>query len=241
MAVPRVYYPDTLTPGETVCLPDATSHYLLHVLRLRPDDALVLFNGQAHGEYPARFLEAKKKQAYVNIESYHARNLESPLALHLGQAISAGDKMDLAIQKSVELGVHTITPLLTQYSKQYKTNHLQKKREHWQKIIISACEQCGRNQLPTLNAAQPLATWLRSDLTPLKLLFHPSTNTREDLPKNVSDVTVLIGPEGGLSEQEILEATQQDFLTLDLGPRILRTETAAMAAITMLQSRWGDL
>lgn len=218
------------------------ANHVGRVLRMQPGQELVLFNGQG-GQYAASITAVDKKTVTVQLGEFQAQEVESPLHFHLGQVISRGDKMEFTIQKSVELGVNVITPLFSsRCGVKLSGDRLEKKLHQWQKIAIAACEQCGRNRIPEIRPATSLEHWLAEQTAELKLNLHPraqfSVNT---LPPPNGGVRLLVGPEGGLSEQEITLAREQGFIDMLLGPRVLRTETAAMTAITALQCRFGDL
>jgi len=202
----------------------------------------LLFDGSG-AEFPATISEVTKKGVLVEAAERIESSCESPLNLHLGQVISRGDKMEFTIQKSVELGVNTITPLISERcGVKLDAKRFEKKLEQWQKIAISACEQCGRNTVPVIRPIMQLEAWCAEQSDALKLNLHPrakySINT---LPEPVTNVRLLIGPEGGLSAQEIRMTEEYQFEETLLGPRVLRTETAALTAITALQVRFGDL
>ncbi len=184
-----------------------------------------------------------KKSAQAAINQVEEKRAESPLNIHLGQGISRGDRMDFTLQKSVELGVNTITPLFTERcGVKLNKERLAKKVEQWQKIVISACEQCGRSAIPEVKEPITLTEWLAQQTDALKLNLHPKAeHSIMSLPIENQRVRLLIGPEGGLSDDEINQASQANFIDVLLGPRILRTETAALTAITALQCRYGDL
>lgn len=242
MRIPRIYQPSPLVVGQTLMLSEDGANHIGRVLRMQSGQELALFNGDGH-QYLATLRQVGKKNVEVQVTEQQARSLESPLALHLGQVISRGDKMDFTIQKSVELGVSCITPLFSERCGVKLTGErLEKKREQWQKIVISACEQCGRNVVPEVKMPMMLDDWLAEPTLELKLNLHPraqySINT---LPEPSHGVRLLIGPEGGLSSEEIERALAEDFKEMLLGPRVLRTETAALTAITALQCRFGDL
>ncbi|MBY5993614.1 16S rRNA (uracil(1498)-N(3))-methyltransferase [Ferrimonas balearica] len=242
MRVPRIYQPSPLAPGHSLDLDDDGSNHVGRVLRMQPGQALMLFNGDGQ-QYPALIDEAGKKRVRVTVQSMEAQDSESPLALHLGQVISRGEKMEFTIQKSVELGVASITPLWSERcGVKLSGDRLDKKVAQWQKIAIAACEQCGRNRVPEIRPVMRLEPWLTEPFEGLKLNLHPrapySINT---LPEPVTALRLLIGPEGGLSDEEIRTARDQGFTDILLGPRVLRTETAALTAITALQVRFGDL
>ncbi|SHH79145.1 16S rRNA (uracil(1498)-N(3))-methyltransferase [Ferrimonas marina] len=242
MRVPRIYQPGPLAAGQTLSLEDDAANHVGRVLRMQPDQTLILFNGEG-SQYPATILSADKRQVQVRIDQQQQQDIESPLDLHLGQVISRGDKMEFTIQKAVELGVASITPLWSERcGVKLSGDRLDKKIRQWQKIATAACEQCGRNRVPTVYPVTKLNDWMAQPFDGLKLNLHPraqySINT---LPQPVTALRLLIGPEGGLSPEEIDGAAEQGFTDILLGPRVLRTETAALTAITALQVRFGDL
>ncbi|WP_108651718.1 16S rRNA (uracil(1498)-N(3))-methyltransferase [Dongshaea marina] len=242
MRIPRIYQQAPLQQGQSLALDADASNHLARVLRMQAGQELILFNGEG-GQYQARIDLVEKKSVHVLIGEFNDRDCESPLPIHLGQVISRGDKMELTIQKSTELGVREITPLFSKRcGVKLSGERLAKKHQQWQKIAISACEQCGRNQVPLIHPPMPLEQWIQEKTPELKLNLHPrahySINT---LPQPEHGIRLLIGPEGGLSEEEIELCSGSCFEELLLGPRVLRTETAAMTAITALQCRFGDL
>ena len=240
--IPPIYEGSPLKSGQILQLSPDSANHVGRVLRMQAGAPLVLFNGKG-GQYSALIEQSDKKSVQVRIGEFSASECESPLAFHLGQVISRGEKMEFTIQKSVELGVDIITPLFSSRCGVKLTGErLAKKIQQWQSIAIAACEQCGRNRVPQIRPALSLEQWLGEESNELKLNLHPraqySVNT---LPAPNDGVRLLIGPEGGLSDDEILLARQQGFLDILLGPRVLRTETAALTAITALQCRFGDL
>lgn len=242
MRIPRIYYPGKLYTKEQLILPLETSHYLLHVLRMKLESSLCLFNGDGN-EYFAHIIAINKKLVQVNVDDVVLKKNESGLQIHLLQGLSRGDRMDFTLQKAVELGVSKITPLITEYC-QLKLDEMkfQKKMRHWQSIIVSACEQSGRSVLPTLEFPKKIQDVVKNLDEGLKLICHPGLNQCDI--RNISSpkkVSLLVGPEGGLSTQEVTQAIQQGFLGITLGPRILRTETAALVGVTILQYLWGDM
>jgi len=252
MSNPRIYQNQPFSIGETITLSDDAFGHTIRVLRLKNGDNLTLFNGKlvngSHGDYQAELCNVTKKQAQVVINSFAVKNNESPLNIHLGQGISRGDRMDFTLQKSVELGVNTITPLFTERCGVKLTGErLQKKIDQWQKIVVSACEQSGRCTVPTVMPAVYLDEWLMQESLSLKLNLHPKAQysimnlPKENVVNSKQRVRLLIGPEGGLSDDEIKRANDASFVDVLLGPRILRTETAALTAITALQCRFGDI
>lgn len=247
MRNPRIYQNTQWTIGDTMTLSDDAFGHTVRVLRLKNGDNVTLFNGikyqEAWGEFQAELVNVSKKSAQAVIKSFTAVDNESPVNIHLGQAISRGDRMDFTLQKSVELGVNTITPLFTERcGVKISGERLAKKIEQWQKIVISACEQSGRCTVPIVHPAQSLDNWLAQESSSLKLNLHPKAeHSIMSLPSENSRIRLLIGPEGGLSDEEISQANVQQFIDVLLGPRVLRTETAALTAITALQCRYGDI
>ncbi|MGB1262354.1 MAG: 16S rRNA (uracil(1498)-N(3))-methyltransferase [Cognaticolwellia sp.] len=247
MRNPRIYQAQSFTVGQVQPLSDDAFGHTVRVLRLKDGDLITLFNGfseqEGYFEYQAKLCNVGKKRAEIEIISKDLVTNESPLNIHLGQGISRGERMDFTLQKSVELGVNTITPLFTERcGVKLSGERLEKKREQWQKIVISACEQSGRCTVPIVKPAIYLADWLAQETSALKLNLHPrAQHSIMDLPAENQRVRLLIGPEGGLSDEEITNANSAGFEDVLLGPRVLRTETAALTAITALQCRYGDL
>ena len=241
MRVPRLFTSHSLACGQFLELEEAASHYLGKVLRMQPGRELVLFNGQG-GEYQAQITGISKKQVTVAVGEFSADDRQSPLQLELAIGVSRGERMDWVLQKATELGVTHITPLLTERTEVKLAGDRQdKKLQHWQQILVSACEQCQRNILPLLSEPRSLNDWLASVSAQHKFVLHHRDSRGLSDDENVSSVALLIGPEGGLSDQEIEQARAKEFAPLTLGPRVLRTETAPIAAISLVQYRWGDL
>ncbi len=240
MRVPRVYVDQVLNNDE-ISLDERAAHYVGQVLRMRAGRELVLFNGDGNA-YAATITETGKKHVLCQLDPAPlTATTSSPLKIELGIAISKGDRFDWVIQKATELGVSVITPLFSErVDVKLSGERLEKKQRHWQQIMISACEQCGRNDLVTINTAQPLAQWRSNLNSELKLVLCPAVEGGI-ATAHASDVALLVGPEGGLSDSEITDCLAQGFAALQLGPRVLRTETAPIAAISILQYRWGDL
>lgn len=239
--VPRIYHPEPLQLGATLELSDQATQHVARVLRMSEGDALHLFDGQG-GEYQAQIRSCDKRHVTVELLSFDSRESESPLVITLAQGVSKGDRMDYTLQKAVELGVSRIVPLDTERSVvNLKGERREKKMAHWQGVLISACEQCGRNRVPELLPWQSLSSWLTEPLSGLGLLLdHRAEQGLYALPETRA-LTLLIGPEGGLADTEREQAIQRGYQGLRLGPRVLRTETAALTAIAALQARWGDL
>jgi len=239
--VRRIFHPGDLALETTVALRASASQHVAKVLRLTVGEEVAVFNGQG-GHYTAQITHITKQEVLLNLRAYHSSQVESPLYTCLAQGISRGDKMDITLQKAVELGVNCIVPLFTERcGVKLEAERLAKRMQHWQAVIESACEQCGRDLLPTLAPAQSLAQWLPHAPESLRLLLNPHQAQSVDLQPAQQGVSLLIGPEGGLSPSEIALASKYQFLSWRLGPRILRTETAALVALSKIQTLWGDL
>lgn len=240
MRIPRIFINQPLGEHQHVDLPRDTSHYLSRVLRLSVDAELRIFNGQG-GEYQARISEASKNSVSLAVGGFNATDNSSPLHIHLGISISKGDRMDFVVQKATELGVSEISLLISERTEvKLKGDRIEKRIDHWQKVAISACEQCGCNRVPIIHPPVNLRDWVRNCQEPVKLVMQPGTSKTFEQEKPGS-VALLVGPEGGFSDQEIETANQAGFGSITLGPRILRTETAPLVAISLLQHHWGDL
>lgn len=239
----RVYTEAPLAISTTTVLSKEASHHLLRVLRSRPNDRITLFNGLG-GNYTGRIVSGCPRGVEVEILDFEPEQAEPELLITLGLGISRSLHMDYAVQKSVELGVHGIVPLFTARGNVQLDHHRTRTRmEHWKKIVIHACEQSGRNTLPVLGTPRDVDEWVSSDPNPARLMLAPSA--RQTLAGFTAlderDVSILIGPEGGLTDTEEQAAEQHGYIPVKLGPRTLRTETAAVAAVTALQVLWGDL
>lgn len=242
MRSPRIYHSQPLHEQTTINLePDAANH-VGRVLRMSPEQNVKLFNGDGY-DYHGTISAVSKKNVEVNIEHKEAIENESSLTLHLAQGISRGDKMDFTLQKSVELGVTEITPIFTERcGVKLQGERLEKKHQQWQKIVISACEQSGRAFVPKVNKPIKLQEFLQQKTEQLKLNLHPRASTNvKGLTIPEQGVRFIIGPEGGLDDNEIEQAVDAGYQEIILGPRVLRTETAAMALLTALQLEFGDL
>jgi 16S rRNA (uracil1498-N3)-methyltransferase len=240
MGTPRIYVDSALATGISVRLDERNYHHLVRVLRMQSDAEIMLFNSRG-GEYSGR-LKVEKKSASVIIQSFLDTDRESPLQLHLAQAISRGDRMDVTLQKAVELGVSEISTLYSERSQKMDARMSGKKLAHWQGIVVSACEQSGRCTLPPLHAPVSLQEWLAAHKKEdsQRYILDPKAHGKF-LPKKQAGVVVLIGPEGGFSAEEIELAEKYGCTPVRLGPRILRTETAGIVALTVCQSIAGDL
>ena len=250
MRVPRVYLDQALQSGAELVLDKAAAHYLVSVLRLRADDALIVFNGSG-GEYTATLQSATNKQATIIIDSHTVGVAPSPVQIVLAIGLSRGERMDWVIQKAVELGVNEIIPLFTERCEvKLKGERALKKLGHWQQIAISACEQSQRNDVPTIKPVQPLMEFLAACTPPansdLKLILDPRAerslgSTLLKQSTSTKTIVLLSGPEGGFSDGEIKQAQQKGVISAGLGPRVLRTETAPLAALSIVQALLGDM
>ena len=220
-------------------LPEAQAHYIGRVLRHAVGDAVQLFDGSGQ-EYLGELIEVGKKTVRVELREQLAGQAESPLHLHLGQDLSRGERMDWAIQKATELGASEISPIISERCEvRLKDERADKRLAHWRQVAISACEQCGRSVLPIIHPPVLLADWLQQTEADLKLVLHP---VAEPLASHAKPQTLafLIGPEGGLSDAEVERAKAAEFHAARLGPRVLRTETAPVVALSVAQQLWGD-
>jgi 16S rRNA (uracil1498-N3)-methyltransferase len=241
--MPRFYCPQPLAAGAIVDLPEAVAHHL-HVVRMQAGDTLTLFDGRG-GQYRASLLDVGKKRASARVEEHEAIESELPYSITLAQGLPEGSKMDWIIEKAVELGVAAVQPLAARRSVvRLSGERADKRHAHWQGVIVSASEQCGRNRLAGL---APLADFERFIATPdaqPRILFSPrATESLAGWARAAGPqaVTLLVGPEGGFSEQEEQAAVAAGALSLSLGPRVLRTETAGLAALAALAALWGGL
>ncbi len=240
MRVSRLYTSVPLASGKQIGLDDENGHYVRTVLRLKKDAEIILFNG-AGGEYLGTVAEVSRKTVLIQINKWIERNVESPLLVTLGLGISRGDRMDLSVQKAVELGVNQITPLLTERCVvQFKGEKKPQRLLHWQKIVQHAAEQSGRTTLPELAGIEHLQQWVDKQQG-LKIFLDPYAEaTLADINPVDMHVTLLTGPEGGFTHQERDCAKAAGFMPVRLGSRILRTETASLAALAAVQMLWGD-
>ncbi|MDY0205413.1 MAG: 16S rRNA (uracil(1498)-N(3))-methyltransferase [Pseudomonas sp.] len=238
MSLPRFFVAAPLALG-VHDLPEAQAHYLSRVLRLTVGAAVQLFDGSGQ-EFRGELSSVTKKAVQVDLRECLQGLPESSLRIHLGQGLSRGERMDWAIQKATELGVAEITPLFTERCEvRLNDERMQKRLEHWQQIAISACEQCGRSKVPVIYAPQSVKDWQATVQADLKLVLHPVAQplTEHRAP---STLAFLIGPEGGLTEDEVAQAVEHNFQPARLGPRVLRTETAPIVALSVAQQLWGD-
>jgi 16S rRNA (uracil1498-N3)-methyltransferase len=241
VGTPRIFTSQPLAAGLEVELEEGPSRHLAGALRLGAGAAVTLFDGTG-GEYAATISALARKRVQVAIGEFRAVERESPLETELGIAVSRGERMDWVVQKSTELGAAAISPLNTERTEvRLQGERAGKKLHHWRQIAVSACEQCGRNRLPAIAELQTLADWLQHVEADLKLVLHHRCAQPLPLQSKPRRVALLIGPEGGLSDAEIALAEAAGFAALSLGPRVLRTETAPVAALSILQHHWGDM
>lgn len=243
MRVPRIYLPVPLSAGASIPLPSAAFKHVVRVLRLKSGAALTLFNGTG-GEFQAVLDTVTRHAATVRIDTFIAREVESSLPVLLVQGVSRGERMDYTLQKAVELGVTAILPVLTAHSVvNLEAERLCNRLYHWRSVVVNACEQCGRNRLPALLEPLSLTDWLQAGhrQNPGLVLDPLARQALRDITRPAGSVSLLIGPEGGLSRAEIALAEATGFTAVRLGPRIMRTETVGLAALTAVQVLWGDL
>ena len=241
--MPRFYCPQPLAAGAIVDLPEALAHHL-HVVRMQPGEALTLFDGRG-GQYRASLRDIGKKRASAQVEAHEARDVELPYAVTLAQGLPEGTKMDWIVEKAVELGVAAIVPLAAQRSVvRLSAERAEKRHLHWQGVIVAASEQCGRNCLAQLAPVIEVRRWLEQPGAQPRILFSPrATQSLAQWARATpaQAVTVLVGPEGGFSAEEEQFAVDRGAVALSLGPRVLRTETAGLAAVAAINACWGGM
>ncbi|WP_421717365.1 16S rRNA (uracil(1498)-N(3))-methyltransferase [Algiphilus sp.] len=237
----RIYLAEAHRVGDTVALEDAAFRHVARVLRMRVGDQLTVFNGKG-SEFTARITQIERHAAYITLEAQREGNTESPLHSTLLQAVGKGERMDWALQKATELGISAIQPVLTaRCNVKLDTERWAKKQAHWQGVLIAACEQSGRLRIPDLHPVARLDAVLNLCEAALRLVLAPQSGSAPiDAVSAIDSVALLVGPEGGLNEQEIQRAEAAGFRSWQIGPRTLRTETAPMVALALLQQRFGD-
>ncbi|EHQ51799.1 hypothetical protein ECTPHS_03844 [Ectothiorhodospira sp. PHS-1] len=249
MRVPRCYLDHPLAVGREVALDERVHRHVVQVLRLRTGAPLILFNGDG-AEYTATLIQAERRASAARIEARVPRDTRPALPVTLAQGIAKGDRMDYGLQKATELGVSRIQPVITRRTVGGDDERrLDKRMTHWRGVVISACEQCGRNDIPELLPPMPLTRWLGAyrsgpgaEEQALGLVLDPrATHGLTGIRDRPASIHLLIGPEGGLEENEIGQAIHEGMTPVRLGPRILRTETAGVAALAVIQALWGDL
>ena len=243
MSTPRLFSPIQLRANAILSLDSEQAHYVGRVLRLRAGDGLTVFDGSG-GEYSATVDKVTKQQLNLSVGHHVSRDTESPLRIRLVQGVSRREKMDIVVQKATELGVHRISPVLTDFSVvKLGPDRATKRRDQWQTIARSACEQCRRNIVPVIDTPQSLVDWFADNAGGDEMQLILRADAVDAMPAidvPGSELTILIGPEGGFSEAEHERATAAGLRAVRLGPRVMRTETAALAAISIAQATWGD-
>lgn len=241
--MPRFHVPQPLAAGQQLELPADVAHHI-NVVRMEPGDALTLFNGDG-GEYTAVLTEVQKKKAWAEVKVFAPREAELPFAVTLAQALPEGTKMDWIIEKAVELGVAGIQPLAARRCVvRLSAERAEKKLEHWNGIVVSASEQCGRNRLAAVAAPLEFRDWIaQQDLHKRVILTPRASESLADWARHQPPqaLSIMVGPEGGFSDEEEAEALRRGALPLSIGPRVLRTETAALAAVSILSAAWGGI
>lgn len=234
--MPRFYQATKLTLNSEIELSDDVFHHACKVLRLEANDEITLFNGEG-GEYNGKLIHAEKKRARVLLSNYDQQNRISSRKIHLAQVFNKGEKMDFVVEKATELGVSEITPLFSEHCDvRLSGERLEKKLSQLRNTVIRACEQCGMNIIPTVHAAMHFSDWISSKPSEINLILDPTTSeSLSRFVKSTARISLVIGPEGGFSAAEITQAINGGFNAIQLGQRILRTETAALAAISALQ------
>ena len=242
MAKHRLYIDSTIIVGNEIHLRMDRMHYIMNVLRLTIDDSLIIFDGSGH-EYFAEIIEVNKKHVTLIPRELIYSEKPSSRIIRIGQCLIKKSKMDLMLQKTTELGVNVIIPLASKYSViKIKKSNEKFKKDHWERITRSACEQCGRNFIPEIKNPRSIDKFINEKSNNFKIILDPasSKNFNEINPRD-RNIDILIGPEGGFSNNEIETADRNKFVRVSMGPRILRAETAAMSAISIIQSLWGDM
>ena len=237
----RLYFPSEIAEHGECHVVAGQAHHVIHVLRLQPGATLTLFDGRGV-EYSALIKRIDKSGLTLTVTDRREVSRESPLTVLLAQGISSGERMDYTVQKCVELGVSAIQPLVTQRSVvRLAGDRADKRVAHWRVVAAAACEQCGRNQLPDILPVQPLVKWLGMPMNGARFLLSPHLQMRlRDTKRPDGLVTLLVGPEGGWNDEERAATRLAGFTPMALGPRVLRTETAAVAALAAMQALWGD-
>lgn len=243
MRITRFYQNQPLALNHTIVLDDHATHHLRNVLRARVGDPCILFNGEG-GEYSADIIEVNKRQVVAKVLAFDGVSRESNLHLHLGQGISRGERMDYAIQKAVECGVNDITPLwAVRCNVKIDAKRLEKRMAHWRGVMLHACEQSGRTAIPVLHTPQKFEDWcalIENQTHSSKFVLDHRSDTRLSDVHSEASAALLVGPEGGLTELEVERAQTHGFQSVRCGGRVLRTETAAVVACSVLQAKAGD-
>ena len=243
MRIPRLFIDSELNENTTIALPDSTFQHVCKVLRLKSGHPIRIFNGKG-GQFHAELCDVEKRSANIAISHFEPLENESPIQVTIGQSLSRGERMDYAIQKSVEAGVYAIQPLFSERCEvKLQDNRAEKRQQHWQQVAISAAEQCGRGIVPVVHSPILLTDWLDNcnDMLRFTLHHHCAKPINQHKKPDNNKVALLIGPEGGLSEKEVQLSENKGFNAITLGPRVLRTETAPVIALSVINTLWGDI
>ena len=245
MRIPRLYTPQSLNLEQTFFLEAQAAHHVATVLRIKKGRELVLFNGELfngkRGEFNATVSDIHRKKVSVHCHEFIECDTRSPVHFSLGVSLIKNDRMDWLIQKATELGVDAITPLYSDNTDiKLPEDRLAKKQAHWQQVMINACEQSRRTSLVKIHSPQTFADYTVASKAEHKVILHPGLSNSEAKPSSPQSIDLLIGPEGGFSDAEVEQATQAQFKAMALGPRILRAETAPLAALSIMQYQFGD-
>ncbi|MBF4456319.1 16S rRNA (uracil(1498)-N(3))-methyltransferase [Acinetobacter sp. SK-43] len=236
----RFYIETELNTGNTIELTESVFHHWVRVLRAKVQEKAIFFNGKG-GEYRVTLTEINKKNAFVSVDHFEEINRTAPFKVILGQVMSKGDRMDYAIQKATELGVTTIQLLTSDRCEmRLKYDRDQKKLDHWQSVAVAACEQCGMNIVPKVLAPISIEEWIQTDLPISRFVMAPNKDQKNVLLDAQLELALLIGPEGGLSESEIGLSNQHGFVNWCIGDRVLRTETAPVVALSILNYHFAS-
>jgi 16S rRNA (uracil1498-N3)-methyltransferase len=238
----RFFIDQPLSANSSIDLTADAARYIQQVLRLKVGQHINVFNGRG-GEFDAVITGARKRLVSIDIGEHCAKEIESPLDIHLGQGMARSDRMDYAIQKAVELGAQQLTPIGTHRSvTKLQTERVGRRLKHWQSVATHAAEQCGRTRIPKINPPTGLEHWTKTVEADLKLCMDPTAQrSLKDIPLTGNRIALLIGPEGGLTDDELASAKSAGFIGTHFGPRILRTETATVVGLGAIQFAWGDL
>ena len=238
----RIFVDQPLSENRTIELARDAAGYLQQVLRLKIGHHIRVFDGSG-GEYDADIINVRKQAVSINVGKHFSDDVESPLNIHIGQGMTRGDRMDYAIQKAVELGAATVTPIHTERSvTKLQSERVARRVQHWQSVSIHAAEQCGRTRIPRIGSPSELAGWTKTVEADLRLCMNPTADTSlGDVAVAGHRIALLVGPEGGLTDDELRIATSAGFISTRFGPRILRAETATVVGLSAIQIAWGDL
>lgn len=237
MALPRFFVDTDIHVDASVLLPEKTAHHLSKVLRLKIGEAVVIFNGTG-GEFHCVITSIGKRDVTLTAQSFDPVNRDASLPIHLGMSVIKKDAMDAVLARAAEMGIRSITPLITDRCTVAK-KVIRNRQTHWQQVLIAACEQCGLNIIPALNAATPLDDWLAASAGNIKVIASPGNKDNTPDFREAESVDLLVGPEGGFTDDEVSAAIERGFKTMTLGQRVLRAETAPTALAAVIQQQWS--